>query len=339
MAGKVTLKEIAREVGLSPSAVSLVLNNRPCRISEENRKRIKEVAARKRYVPNQIARSLVTQRSRTLGLIVPNIQSRFFSSLAKHLESRCRAEGYALFITNSDGSPEADLELLTLLVTRGVDGIFLVVSDEVSESPQLVEELERLPVPYVMVDRVIEGVSADKVLFDHELGGYMATKFLLDAGHERVACIVNARHSITGRKRLAGYERALAEAGVPLDPALELESEYYIASGYRAASAVLETDATAVFASSDNIALGLLKRLYEKGCRVPRDYSVVSYDNSAADALFEPALTSIEQNVEELSAHALEVMLQRLEGSAADPVECVLEPRLVVKDSVAQAAR
>ena len=105
MAQKVTLKQIANEVGLSPSSVSLVLNDRPCRISEENRRRIKEVAAREHYVPNQIARSLVMRESKTLGLIVPNIESRFFSSLAKNLEQRCRAEGYALFITNSDGAP------------------------------------------------------------------------------------------------------------------------------------------------------------------------------------------------------------------------------------------
>ncbi|MBM6700676.1 LacI family DNA-binding transcriptional regulator, partial [Bifidobacterium pullorum subsp. saeculare] len=126
MAKKVTLKQIAHEVGLSPASVSLVLNNRPCRISEENRRRIKEVAAREHYIPNQIARSLVTRQSKTLGLIVPNIESRFFSSLAKNLEQRCRAEGYALFITNSDGIPENDVELLNLLVTRGVDGLFLV---------------------------------------------------------------------------------------------------------------------------------------------------------------------------------------------------------------------
>ena len=112
MGNKVTLKQIAQEVGLSPSSVSLVLNNRPCRISEENRKRIKEVAAQNHYVPNQIARSLVMRESRTLGLIVPNIESRFFASLAGSLEKRCREDGYALFITSSGGSAEDDLELL-----------------------------------------------------------------------------------------------------------------------------------------------------------------------------------------------------------------------------------
>ena len=335
MANKVTLKQIAQEVGLSPSSVSLVLNNRPCRISDANRKRIKEVAAREHYVPNQIARSLVMRESRTLGLIVPNIESRFFAALAGSLEKRCREDGYALFITSSGGSAEDDLELLRQLVTRGVDGVFLVVGDEFSDDRAMREELGRLPVPAVMVDRAIEGLDCDKVMFDHELGGYMATRHLIEEGHRRIACLVNARRSNTGRKRLAGYERALREAGIIIDARLEFESEYYIPSAYEASEALLATDATAVFASSDNIALGLLKRLHEYGKRIPEDISVVSYDNSAADVLFEPALTAIEQNPRELADHAFSCMSKRLAGTGSKRIEeIVLKPRLIVKNSV-----
>ncbi len=334
MAQKVTLKQIANEVGLSPSSVSLVLNNRPCRISEENRRRIKEVAAREHYVPNQIARSLVMRQSKTLGLIVPNIESRFFASLAKNLEKRCREKGYALFITTSDGIPENDLDLLALLVMRGVDGLFLVVAEESPANREIIDELSRLPVPYVMVDRVVDDLSCDKVAFDHELGGYMATKHLLESGHRRIACMVNAAKSVTGEKRLAGYRRALDEFGVAFDPALVVETEYYIEDAYRASAAVVKTDATAVFASSDNITLGLLKRLHEAGLRVPDDYSVVSYDNSAADALFEPALTSIEQDVTKLAEHAINMMIRKIERPGARSIERVLDPRLVVKESV-----
>ncbi len=340
MGNKVTLKQIAQEVGLSPSSVSLVLNNRPCRISEENRKRIKEVAARNHYVPNQIARSLVMRESRTLGLIVPNIESRFFASLAGSLEKRCREDGYALFITSSGGSAEDDLELLRQLVTRGVDGVFLVVGDEFSDDRALREEVSHLPIPAVMVDRAIEGLECDKVMFDHEMGGYMATRYLIEQGHRRIACLVNARRSNTGRKRLAGYERALREVGLPIDARLEFESEYYIPSAYEASEAVLATDATAVFASSDNIALGLLKRLHEMGKSIPGDISVVSYDNSAADVLFEPALTAIEQDPGVLAEHAFGCMSKRLAGKGGRRAEeVVLEPALIVKDSVLELTK
>lgn len=337
MAGKVTLKDIAREVGLSPTSVSLVLNDRPCKISEESRRRIKEVAHRKRYIPNQIARSLVTQRSQTIGLVVPNIESRFFSSLARSLELGCRRRGYALFITNSDDSAGTDAELAWLLANRGADGLFVVASDEAAGTGSLAEALSKLPVPYVMVDRLIDELACDKVAFNNEQGGYLACRHLLDAGHRRIACIVNVA-SNTGRARLAGYERALAECGVASDARLVLESAYYIADAYAASEALLSTDATAVFASSDNIALGLLKRLYERGLRVPRDYSVVSYDNSAADVLFEPTLTSIEQNVDELADVALELLFRRLDedsaGELGAPEEHILEPRLVTGGSV-----
>lgn len=339
MAPKVTLKEIAQEVGLSPSAVSLVLNDRPCRISEENRRRIKEVAARKRYVPNQIARSLVMQQSRTFGLIVPNIESRFFSSLARNLEIRCREHGYALFIMNSDVSSEHEDELVRLLVNRGVDGLILVTAHEIDADEQLVESLSTLPVPLVMVDRFIDGVACDRVRFDSELGGFLATDCLLQHGHTRIACLINTS-SNTGRARLTGYRRALESHGIAADDALVFESDYYIADGVAATERVLESDATAIFASSDNIALGALKCLFAHGKRVPRDYSLVSYDNSAADALFEPALTAIEQNVSKLADNAMELLLKRVsEHDEHEFEDRVLAPRLVCQASVAPLDR
>lgn len=340
MAGKVTLKDIAHEVGLSPTAVSLVLNDRPCRVSEENRRRIKEVARRKCYIPNQIARSLVTQRSQTIGLVVPNIESRFFSSLARRLERGCRERGYALLITNSDDSPGTDAELVRLFANRGADGLLVVAADEPGSNGALADALSQLTVPFVLVDRLIEDLNCDKVAFNNEYGGYLACRHLLSAGHRRIACVVNTSSS-TGARRLEGYKRALSEYGIDLDERLVLESAYYIADAYAAAGDLAATDATAVFASSDNIALGLLKRLYEAGLRVPRDYSVVSYDNSAADVLFEPALTSIEQNVDELADAALELLFRRLDEDGTEepaPFERrVLTPRLVVKDSVRAA--
>ena len=123
----------------------------------------------------------------------------------------------------------------------------------------------------MLIDRVIDELACDKVLFDNELGGYLATRHLLRHGHRSIACLVNARRTDPGRKRLAGYARALEEFEVPFRDELVFDTDYYIPAAYEAAGGIAETDATAVFASSDNIALGLLKRLYEEGRRVPRD--------------------------------------------------------------------
>ncbi|MCI1665690.1 MAG: LacI family transcriptional regulator [Atopobiaceae bacterium] len=334
MQGKVTLKDIAEESGLSIASVSLVLNDRPCRLSDESKERIREVARKRHYVPNQIARSLVTQRSRTLGLIVPNIESRFFSSFAKSLEECARKAGYALFITNTNDQIQADLRNMQLLVERGIDGLILIVSSVNYDKTELKKAIADLSVPYVMVDRVFPDLDCDKVLFDSEAGAYLATSHLIEQGHTRVAAVVNTKGSNTGRLRRDGYERAMNEHGCKIRPEYVIEADYHIPSGYEAASKIVTTDATAIFASSDNIALGIRKYLYEHDLRVPDDYSMVSFDNSAADALFEPQLTTIEQSVDVLAESAFDLLKARLDGGEGTPTEKVLVPELVEKGSV-----
>ncbi|MCH3967262.1 MAG: LacI family DNA-binding transcriptional regulator [Atopobiaceae bacterium] len=334
MSDKVTLRDIADEVGLSITSVSLVLNDKPCRLSPASKDRIRECATRLHYVPNQIARSLVMRQTHTLGLVVPNIESRFFASLAKSLEERCRQDGYALFITNSNDRSESDLELIRMLVERGVDGLFLVVSSEVGENDELVRAISELSVPAVLVDRVLDGVPCDRVQFDNELGAYLACHYLIECGHKRVAAVVNATGSRSGRERLAGYRRAMREADLPVAPEYVIEADYHIPSGYAAGATLMGTDATAVFASSDNIALGLLKYLHEQGMRVPEDYSIVSYDNSVADTLFEPTLAAVDQDVVMLAEHAVSMLRERLVDGRTEPRQELLAPRLVQGGSV-----
>lgn len=335
---KVTLKDIAQACEVSVAAVSLVLNGRPVRVSPKKRQLILDKARELNYVPNQIARSLVTQRSDTLGLIVPNIESRFFSSLAKRLERLCREAGYALLITNSDDVATNDADLVRLLLNRGADGLFMVVASELNADPNLISILENCPVPYVMVDRHIEGLSADVVRFDNVEGGYIATKHLIDAGHSRIAILANPKAN-TGLERVRGYKKALAEAGISFSDELVIASDYYIDAAYIAADELVKSEATAVVATSDNIALGALRRLLELGIRVPEDISLVSYDNSAADALFELSLTSIEQNVDKLAQRAMSCMQERLQEISDKKEKAPLEqyllaPRLILKDSV-----
>ncbi len=338
MAPKVTLKEIAQEVGLSPSAVSLVLNDRPCRISEENRRRIKEVAARKRYVPNQIARSLVMQQSRTFGLIVPNIESRFFSSLARNLEIRCRERGYALFIMNSDVSSEHEDEIVRLLVNRGVDGLILVTAHELDADEQLVESLSTLPVPLVMVDRFIDGVACDRVRFDSELGGFLATDCLLQHGHTRIACLVNTS-SHTGRARLTGYRRALESHGVAADDALvfrvRFDSEL---GGFLATDCLLQHGHTRIAclvntsSHTGRARLTGYRRAHESHGVAADDALVFESDYYIADGA---AATE-----SKLADNAMELLLKRVgEQDGHEFEDRVLAPRLVCQASVAPLDR
>lgn len=200
----VTIKDIARQAGMSVSAVSLVLNNRPCRISEAKKQEIREIAARLQYQPNQMARSLVTKETKMLALILPDIENIFFSSLAKRIEDGCRREGYLLIIANSGDRSAEDRALLHSIAARGVDGIFLIVSNEsYRDNTALLAELGGLSIPFVMVDRVYEDFVCDQVLFDNEEGGYLAARHLIGMGHTRIGCIANTAAN-NGRARLRG---------------------------------------------------------------------------------------------------------------------------------------
>lgn len=329
---RVTLKDIAAASGMSVTAVSQVLNGRPCRISKESRERIERVAHDLNYVPNQVARSLVTHRFNTLALVIPDMDSPFFSRLAAALIRRCHADGYALFVgTEFEGE---GFVLSDFVASHGVDGLLIVVPDEPRANETLADELGRLRVPYVLVDRTPSTIPGDKVGFDHELGGYLATRHLVGMGHHRIACLSNLDGSETGSLRADGYRRALEKARLPFDPTLLINAGYSIASGYSAGPAVVAADVTAVFSASDSTTLGLLKYLHEVGVRVPNDLSIASYDNSAADLLFEPRLTSVEQDTDLLADQAFSLMQSRIDGGAGVPRRVSLTPHLVLGDSV-----
>ncbi len=335
---KITLKDIAKKANVSPSAVSLVLNDRPCRISKEKKDLIKRIAEEYNYSANQIARSLVTQKSKTIGLIIPDIENIFFSSLAKQIEEQCRKRGYMLIIVNSDNDYAHDLELLDLLLSRSVDGMFIIPSNEsYKEHSELVHRLSKLDntsTPYVMIDRVYPEQACNKVWFDNEEGAYLAVKHLLENGHRKIACIANYGNDSNGKSRLEGFYRAMREYHCEVEEDLVIDGDYRIDSGYHAGKSLLEKDMSAVFITNDMMALGFLKAAYEQGKQVPDDISVVSYDNTIYPYIFGVELTSIEQDVGSLSHHAVDLLFSKMEEKEKAPEEICLIPRLIKRTSV-----
>ncbi len=330
----VTIKDIARESGMSISAVSLVLNDRPCRISQEKKEQIRQIARLHHYEPNQVARSLVTKKTRMLALILPDIENAFFSSLAKRIVNRCRQEGYLLIIANSNDQYSQDRELLRNIAARGVDGLFLIASNEsYLDNAALLKDLQKLPIPYVMVDRVYDGFACDRVLFDNELGARLAVRHLLSMGHTRIGCVSNME-SNNGRARLQGYRNALREANLEYTPAYVAKGDYHFDSGFAAAQALLQTDVTAAFVGNDMMALGFLKYLYNRGLRVPEDFSLVGYDNSLSPFVLGVALTSVAQDPQLLGEEACRLLIDKLREKNAEPQAVCLTPELVVRNSV-----
>lgn len=332
---KITIKDIAREAGISPGAVSQILNDRPCRISEENKQRVKEIAARRSYVVNQTARALVTQRSYTIGLIVPDIQNTFFAKLASALEQACRSKGYFLMFANSDDSFENDCKLLSSFESRGVDGIFFIRSNESYRyEEELSLTLQKTAVPYVMVDRPFFGFSCDHVCFDNRLGGYQATKYLLEKGHKDVACIYLDDGRGNGATRLRGYLDALREHDIEVPADHLIPGDNRIQGGYKAVEKVLNCGATAVLICNDMMTLGFLRGMKERGYSVPEDLSVVSYDNSLREFLLDISLAAVTMDLDLLAQRAAEVMIDRIEKKRIKAHEIYLEPVLFTGDSV-----
>lgn len=330
---KATLKDIARRAKVSIAAVSMVLNDAPAsRISKEKSEEIKRIAKELNYVPNQAARSLVRRRSMTIGMIIPDIENSFFSSLVKTIEDVLRQEGYSLIIVNSNDRYEQDLSLLQLLELRGIDGLLLTIGNE---SYQHLNDLEQFmakyPVPYVVVDRMIPWAKTG-VWFNNEHGGFLATEFLIKQGHRRIGCIAADRYSKNGMERYLGYIRALETYQIPFDEAIVMEGSYHFRDGYQAVDALLHTDITALVCANDMTAYGAMKRLREQGRKIPDDLSIVGYDNLPLSDILDVSLTSVAQDVELLGKKSVELLLSLIQHPERTQI-IMLEPQLKEKNS------
>ncbi|MDF2821290.1 MAG: LacI family transcriptional regulator [Clostridiales bacterium] len=332
----ITLKEIAKQAGISISSVSLVLNNKPNRISEQTKELIKKIAEENQYRPNTIARSLVTRQTKTLGLIIPDIENIFFSKLAKILEIEVRKEGYTLIIVNSNDKFSEDLLLIDLLISRGVDGLFLAISNEsYLHEEELVEKLTKLPIPFVMIDRILESFECNKVYFDNITGAYLATKYLLEQGHRKISCVCNTYISKNSLSRINGYKKAMDEYKIKVPKEYIIPANYRVEGGYLAGEQILKTDCTAIFVCNDMMTLGVIKKFYECGIHVPDDYSIVSYDNLLSDFLFGIKLSSVDQDINELGISSWKVLKDCLvsddQKRESIPQDICLSPKLIIR--------
>lgn len=330
-----TLKDIAKQANVSITAVSLVLNDKPCRISDEKKELIKQIAKENNYTPNINARSLVTKETKTFGLIIPDIENIFFSRLTKSIESYCRQAGYTLIIVNSNDEYEQDLYLIDLLLSRGIDGLFITFSTSAyKHEEELCAKLSELTIPYVLIDRFFNDFDCNKVYFDNTLGAYLATKYLIEQGHKRISCVVHSINSHSLAFRFDGYKKAMQEYGLEIKDDYIIKGNYHIESGYDAGDIIMRNNTTAVFVANDMMTLGLLKRLKEEGVRVPEDLSIVSYDNTLNDFIITLQLTSVEQNIANLGKKASDVMINLVQNKQSDFANICLEPKLVINNSV-----
>ena len=330
----VTIREVAESAGVSYATVSHVINNTRV-VSQETRERVLAAMAALNYRPNALARSLRQGKTNTIGLVLPDSANPFFAEISRGIEDEAFKKGYSVFLCNTELDMQRELFYVDVLSKKQVDGIIFVAAGDQADS---LEFLRHEGLPVVMIDRDLPNVEVDAVLTDHQLGGFLATRHLIELGHKRIACIAGPSSITPSAERMTGYRKALEQAGLPYDETLVLRGDYHAQSGMEITHAILKMDPrpTAVFASNDLMALGALRAAAEAGYSVPRDLAVIGYDDLELAKFTNPPLSTIAQPKKEIGTQAVNLLVDRITRKNRPPSRLVLAPELIVRRSTTQ---
>jgi LacI family transcriptional regulator len=324
----VTIHDIAREAGVSPSTVSRVLNG-TVPVASSKRDAVLAVVEKLNYRPNVIAQGLARGRTAAIGVVTQSVASPFYGEILRGVEQGLLGSGYHSVFASGNWLTEQELAAFDLLSGRRVDGLVVLpgtISDE-----QLRRSAEELPL--IVVGRRIAGLESQCLYIDDERAAYEATCYLIELGHQRIAHIAGPETHHDAVERRRGYLRALSEAGLPHDEQLVVAGDYTEQSGLLALQSLLSRNTifTAIFAANDQMAYGARLGLYRHGIRVPEDVSLVGFDDLISSAYTTPPLTTVRQPLIELGRAASEAVLALLNGQT--PPQQTFSTSLIVRES------
>jgi len=327
-----TIRDVARLAGVSPATVSRYMN-RTISLPEGTSRRIDKAIAKLNYHPNSAARNLSLGKSHAIGLVTPDIANPFFASLASAVEEQAAKASYSVILCSSQNKLDREITYLNQLSTKQLDGLLFLTSHGRAEA---LADLIKTSKNIVLVDEDVVGTSVHKLLTDNEQGGYLATKYLLEAGHRRVAHVGGPDDLFSAQERYDGYKRALGEAGIREESELTLFGPYTAAFGARAAERVLRLEPlpTAIFAASDYVAIGMLNHFNTQNIKVPEDISMVGFDDVPFAHLFNPPLSTIRQPIDRLGQLGFDLLLSSIEGEPGPPTVKRLPVELIERESV-----
>lgn len=329
-----TVADVAKEAGVSVSTAARVLSGSGY-ASEETRGLVLEAARDLGYVPNQIARSLRTKQTRMVGLLIGDVENSFYSVIARNVESVAKDAGYHVVLCNSDDDPKIEREYLQLLEGMHVDALIVTPT---SKNRRHIKRFIDSGIVVLQIDRRIEGLQADAVLVDNEAGAVSAVSHLVDAGHTRIGILTGELEVFTASQRLAGYERAMKERGIAIRPSLVRSGSFHRDHAIEDATALIRANPapTAIFAANNILAEATLIALDQQRLRVPRDVSVVGFDDVQWMDMVEPPLTTVRQPVADMARSGAELAMRRLrDGVDERPSTVVFPTELVERGSVA----
>lgn len=330
----ITIKDVAREAEVCIATVSRAYNS-PQQVSKEKLEKIMKAAKKLNYHPNALARGLITRSTKTIGIVIPDINNIFYPCVAQGIEDFCSEAGYLSFICNTYNNIEKEKKYINTLLNQCIDGIIFVGTRPIKEKDNMhiIELAKRTPV--VMVYDCLEGDNICSIYTNDVSGGYKATKYLLDRGHKRIAFFSSSVMHTTYVYKQYGYEKALAEYGVPFDDRYIFKAEPYVKGGFEAMKAMWKKFdgrelPTGIFAISDQMALGVYRFCNENGLAVPGDMDVVGYSRTKiVNEVFEN-LATIDQMPYETGRLAAETLIRISKKNALFQKKIIIEPQLVI---------
>lgn len=327
-----TIRDIALKLNISVSTVSRALRNMP-EVNKETREMVMKVAKKMNYEPNRVAQSLRINRTSTIGVIVPEVEMHFFSSIISGIQETANRLGYNVMFCQSNESYETELANIQTLFSSRVDGLLISLSRE-TDDPAHINSLLEKNFPLVLFDRVFDDLNTSKVIVDDYEGAFKAVEYILKTGCKNIAYLGGPKNLSISNSRLAGYLDALKQGNARQEP-LIVHSEGLEVGAARAAEQLLEmeTPPDAIFCFNDPVAIKALQVVKQKGLSIPEDISLVGFTNDPVSALISPSLTTVTQPSYEMGKTAAELLIKHIAAKDYQEEVKVLQTELVVRDS------
>ncbi|MCL7763563.1 LacI family transcriptional regulator [Polaribacter sp. Z014] len=335
MKQKITIKTIAKELGVSTSTVSKALKDSH-EISKETKEKIQAFADYYNYKPNSLALQLRNQKTKVIGVILPKIVHHFFSTVIMGIEEGAIEKGYHIMVCFSNESYKKEVETLKVLSNGSVDGLIVSIANETLENKDFkhFQDLVSEEIPLVLFDRVVDEILCDKVVVDDVGAGFKATKHLLEIGRSKIALLTTPKHVNVGTLRRQGYEKALIEAYIKTDPKLIIEIDESI-NICNQIEKIFEEDIDGIFAVNEIYAAKAMKLAKDKGLRVPEDIAIIGFTDGLISRYSSPSITTVAQHGFVMGKQAVELLIERIEKDSEvyKPKKIVISSDLKLRES------
>jgi len=326
----ITLKKLAQILDLSTSTISRALNNHPD-ISKSTKDKVKKLALKLNYTPNLFARGFRLHRTNIIGVIVPNITHYFTSTILKGILEEAEMKGYRVIISESNNSISKQQEMLQTMVQFGVDGVLMSLSKMTRDIDNVLQTLNKLPL--ILFDKVSDKIPCTQIVINEEETTYNAVEHLINTGKKRIAIIKESEFSFTSEKRYAGYLKALKEHNIPIDEKIILSTEdLNMTQGKRMANILLsiKNKPDAIFAITDQAAIGVIKTLKKKNIKIPEEIAVMGFSNSLSSTIIEPKLTTVDQPGKKIGSTSVMYLIEEIE----DPSVTIKNKTIKIKTNL-----